>query len=1014
MKVAAKFKADTSKRWLTQDYSPLELEQQVRQFWEKNKVREKLEQTKLAENKGLLGFVEGPPTLNGVPHVGHARGRVMKDVRYRWKSMQGFYVPFWAGWDCQGLPVELEVERQLNVRNKRDLLEKVGEERFVAECKKTVMKYHKEWFDADEKLGVFMNHDKAYWTYLDEYIEREWQYLKRAWEQGLLGEGYYIVAYCPHCQTSLSNAEVGLGYEEVEDPSLYFKMKVKDAKEEYFLVWTTMPFTLVTDLMLAVHPDAEYAKVRVGKETWTMVKQRVEPLMQELEVKDWKVVDVVPGKALEGVKYEYPFLDTVLKQRELDQHPVVHTVVTEDFVDVTTATGVVHLAPGNGEDDFRVAQRRSVPVYAPFDDEVKFTEDAGEFAGLFARDADAVVVDSLRKRDLLVSVRAVTHEYPLCWRSHHKLVWLARREYFLWTDKINNQVVEAAEKVRYFFESPKNRFLSFLKEGKPWCVSRERVWGAPLPVWACQDCGNKELLASKNELLRRADSKPPKDFELHKPWVDGLVLKCQKCGGSMKREPFVLDCWHNAGASPYARFTDEEFKKFVPCDFLTEGIDQTRGWANTLLLEHVIMTGEAEPPYKAFLFQGLAQDAKGRKMSKSLGNVLEANAVLNDHSADVFRFYSLWKCSPADAMNFDLQELSRRPYQVLGTLYHLHRFFLQNAEYDHFDSKRHTLKWAQENNVLRSADLWLLSKLQQAVSTFTAKLETCEFNFAAEELETFVVDTVSREYVPMVRRDLWSDDPETLNRRLAVYAMLCQTLKTLVLLFNPFTPFLCEFLFQNVYRVLDKTLPESVNLENWPAVDDALRNLELEQDFATLQRAVALTYSARQTAQLKRRWPLQKVVLVAPEDLQKSLRSLEDLFLELANVKTMDYSDELGAPHTDSEERRWKAASDGNLRVLLDTRRDGSLLGEGLMRDLARRVQALRKELGFMPTEVLELVSLAGLDEEMFMLLEPFLREMADLVRAGEVRLVRDRNEVTADWREFSFDGKKVFAAIAR
>ena len=1014
MKVAAKFKADTSKRWLTQDYRPLELEQQVRQFWQRNKAREKLEQMKLAENKGVLGFVEGPPTLNGVPHVGHARGRVMKDLRYRWKSMQGFYVPFWAGWDCQGLPVELEVERQLNVKNKRDLLEKVGEERFVAECKKTVMKYHKEWFDADEKLGVFMNHDKAYWTYLDEYIEREWQYLKRAWQQGLLGEGYYIVAYCPHCQTSLSNAEVGLGYEEVEDPSLYFKMKVKDAKDEYFLVWTTMPFTLITDLMLAVHPDADYAKVIVGKETWTMVRQRVEPLMQELEVKDWKVTEVVSGKSLEGVKYEYPFLDTVPKQRELEQHPVVHTVVTEDFVDVTTATGVVHLAPGNGEDDFKVAQRRNLPVYAPFDDEVKFTEDAGEFAGLFARDADQVVVDSLRKRDLIVSVKKVTHEYPLCWRSHHKLVWLARREYFLWTDKINSRVVEAAEKVRYFFESPKNRFLSFLKEGKPWCVSRERVWGAPLPVWVCQSCGSKELVASKRELLDRADSKPPPNFELHKPWVDRLALKCGKCGGLMKREPFVLDCWHNAGASPYARFTDKEFDEFVPFDFLTEGIDQTRGWANTLLLEYVILTGSAEPPYKAFLFQGLAQDAKGRKMSKSLGNVLEANTVLKDHSADVFRFYSLWKCSPVDAINFDLRELSRRPYQVLGTLYHLHRFFLQNAEYDHFAPNRHTLKWAKENDVLKPADRWLLSKLQQAVSAFTAKVETCEFNFAAEELETFVVDTVSREYVPMVRRDLWSDDPEFLNRRLAVYATLCQTLKTLVLLFNPFTPFLCEFLYQNVYRALDKTLPESVNHENWPTVDGTLRNPELEQDFATLQRAVALTYSARQAARLKRRWPLQKVVLVAPKNLQKAVRSLEDLFLELANVKSVDYFDELDSPHTDSEEKRWTVSSNGDLRVLLDTKRDSSLLGEGLMRDLARRVQALRKELGFMPTEVLEVVYLAGLDEEMFRLLEPFLSEMADLVRARTVRLVRNKNEVTAEWCEFSFDGKQVFAAITQ
>jgi len=1014
MKVAAKFKADTSKRWLTLDYRPLDVEQQVREFWQTHKVREKLEQLRSTRNNGVLGYVEGPPTLNGLPHVGHARGRVMKDLRYRWKSMQGFYVPFWAGWDCQGLPVELEVERELGVKNKKDLVEKVGEERFVAECKKTVMKYHKEWFEADAKLGVFMNHDKAYWTYRDEYIEREWQYLKRAWEQGLLGEGYYIVAYCPHCQTSLSNAEVGLGYEEVEDPSLYFKLKVKNAQNEYFLVWTTMPFTLVTDLMLAVHPEAEYAKVKVGEETWIMVKQRVELLMEELKVTGWKVAEVVSGKALEGVKYEYPFLEAVLKQRELDQHRLVHTVVTEDFVDVTAATGVVHLAPGNGEDDFWVAKRRNVPVYAPFDDEAKFTADAGEFAGLFARDSDSVVVDLLRKKGLLVSVKTVSHEYPLCWRSHHKLVWLARREYFLWTDKMNSRVVEAAEKVRYFFESPKNRFLSFLREGKPWCVSRERVWGAPLPVWVCQNCGNKELVASKKELMDRADSEPPADFELHKPWVDRLVLKCGKCGGLMKREPFVLDTWHNSGACPYARFSDKEFEKYVPTDFLVEAVDQTRGWANTLLLEHVLLTEKSEAPYRNYLFYGFVLDAKGRKMSKSLGNVLDVNTLLQHYSSDLCRFYTLWKCSPVDSMNFDVKELTKRPFQVLGTLYHLHRFFMQNAEYDHFDPRLHTLKWAEENGVLRPVDRWLLSKLQQAVSECTVKLETCEFNFAAEALETLVVDPVSLEYVPMVRRDLWSDDPETLNRRLTVYATLWQTLRTLVLLFNPFTPFVCEFLYQNVCRTLDNTLPESVNLESWPVPDEVLRNVELEQDFAMLQRVVALSYSARQAAQLKRRWPLQKVVVVVPKDGQRVFRGLEDLFVELANVKSVGYLDELNPPHTEAEEKRWKVASEGDVHVLLDTVRDSRLLGEGVMRDLARRVQALRKELGFAPTDVLGAVFLAELDEETSGLLEPFLGEMAGLVRAGQVRLVRDRSEVKVEWREFSFDDRRVYVAVAQ
>ncbi|MCK4482631.1 class I tRNA ligase family protein, partial [Candidatus Bathyarchaeota archaeon] len=501
-------------------YRPLELEREIREFWERNKTKEKLVEFRERNNVGFSGWVEGPPTLNGIPHVGHVRGRVMKDLRYRWKTMQGYLVPFWAGWDCQGLPVELEVETKLGVKNKRELLEKVGEERFIEECKKAIMKYHKEWVEADKKLGVFINQDKAYWTYLDSYIEREWQYLKRAWDQGLLEEGYYVVAYCPGCQTSLSNAEVGYedSYREVEDPSLYFKFKVADSQDEFFLVWTTMPFTLITDMMMAVHPEAEYAKVKVGNEKWIIVKQRVEPVMQELDIEKYEIAEIVMGKSLEGLKYEYPFKDIVPKQAELDKHPLVHRVVCEDFVEVDTATGVVHLSPGNGEEDFFVAQKRGVPVFVPFDDEVKFTSEAGVFNGLFARHADAMVVEELRKRGLLVSVEIIRHEYPTCWRSHHKLIWLARREYFLRTDKINDKVVEAAEKVEYFFEGPKNRFLSFLRESKPWCISRERVWGAPLPIWVCDECGEKTFVASKEELIDRAIEKPQGSFELHKPW----------------------------------------------------------------------------------------------------------------------------------------------------------------------------------------------------------------------------------------------------------------------------------------------------------------------------------------------------------------------------------------------------------------------------------------------------------------------------------------------------------------
>ena len=1001
-----------SEKWLTMDYRPLELEKQIREFWNKNRITEKLTEFREKNNIGFLGYVEGPPTLNGIPHVGHARGRVMKDLRYRWKTMQGYSIPFWAGWDCQGLPVELEVEKLLGVKNKRELLERVGEEHFIQECKNAIMKYHREWVEADRKLGVFINQDKAYWTYLDSYIEREWQILKHAWDQGLLEEGYYVVAYCPGCQTSLSSAEVGYegAYKIVEDPSLYFKFKLADKQDEYFLVWTTMPFTLITDTMLAVHPEAEYAKVKVGNEKWILVKQRVQPVMQELGVDKYEITETITGKSLEGTKYDYPFKDIVPKQAELEQkHPLVHNVICEDFVDINTATGVVHQSPGNGEEDFFAAQKRGIPIFAPFDDEVKFTDDAGVFKGIFARDTDTMVIEELRKRGLLVEAKTEKHEYPTCWRSHHKLVWLARKEYFLRTDKINSKILEAAEKVNYFYESPKNRFISFLKESKPWCISRERVWGTPLPIWKCEKCGAKTLVASKKELLEKAEEKPQADFELHKPWVDRITFKCKKCGGTMHREDFVLDAWHNSGASPYARFTDEEFEKYVPVDYLTEAMDQTRGWANTLLLEYVILTGKAESPYKTFLLQGLTQDAKGRKMSKSLGNVIEANKTLEKYSADVFRFYVLRKCAPIDSNDFDVQELNRRPYQVLSTLYHLSRFLVQNAEFDNFNPKKHTLDWTEDGKHLKPADLWLLSKLQETIEEHTARLEKCEFNFALATLEDFVIETLSRLYVPMVRKELWTDDPETLNRRLAIYATLWHVLKTVTLLFNPVTPYLSEVLYQKVYRKLDSTLPESVNFESWPKPDEKMRNKTIEEDFQTLFKCVSLVYSARQSARLKRRWPLSRMVVVAPEKVCNGVKNVEDLFLELANVKTAEYCQE--APEYTSQEG-WICAVEDDIRVFLDVHRDENLLGEGLMRDLARRVQALRKELGYVPTDVLETVHIAELDDESIRLLKPYLKEMEELVRAKNVYLHGSQEEVKAKWHEHQLDDKKIYIAI--
>jgi isoleucyl-tRNA synthetase len=477
----------------------------------------------------------------------------------------------------------------------------------------------------------------------------------------------------------------------------------------------------------------------------------------------------------------------------------------------------------------------------------------------------------------------------------------------------------------------------------------------------------------------------------------------------MRREDFVLDTWHNSGASPYARFTDEEFEKFVPTAFLTEGIDQTRGWANSLLLEYVILTGKPVAPYKAFLFQGLTQDSKGRKMSKSLGNVIETNKLLEKSSADLCRFYMIRKCSPIDFMSFDLQEISRRPYQVLSTLYHLSRFFLQNATFDEFNPKKYTLEWAFKAGKLQAADLWLLSKLQEKIGEYTQNLERSEFNTAVAVLDDFVIETLSRLYVPMIRKELWTDEPETFERRQTIYALLHHTLKTVTLLFNPITPFLSEALYQKVYRKLEADLPESVNFAAWPTPNQKMTNKALEEEFDILLKVVSISYAARQQGKLKRRWPLAKTIVVAPEKTLSALKSLESLLLEQTNVKSVEYSESV-PDYVGGE--NWVSSQEDTVTVFLSGQRDDKLLGEGIMRDLARRVQALRKEMGFVPTETLESVHIAELDAESMGLLEPFLTEMAGLVRARKIYLHVSCSEVEAKWHESELDGKKIHLNI--
>ena len=695
--------------------------------------------------KNEIMFIEGPPTMNGIPHAGHLRGRVFKDLWYRYNVLSGNKVIFNAGWDTQGLPVELQAEKELGMENgKSDISSTEDIEKLVAECKNLVQKYHTKWVEVDKLIGMSFDQDKAYWTYKDEFIEKEWQLMKKAFENGIMTEGFRVVAYCPSCQTSLSHSEVNQGYDMVKDPSLYYKVKLAE-EEKFLIVWTTMPFTLVTDAMVGVNPKEEYVEVLVEGETWVVGKTRLEEFMTEVKIEEYEIKRTFLGSEMEGKKYIHPLLDEIPKLAEISKQDNYHVTVAENFVDVNAGSGLVHLSPANGEEDNNIAMKRKVTVFCPIDDEVKFTEDAGKYAGLFVRDADEKLVQSVKDRNALVKIGKIKHKYPLCWRCNHGLVWLARREYFYMLDKLGDKAIKAAEDVEYFFDQPKNRFLEIIKEKHPWCISRERYWGCPIPVWKCNDCENTEQLFSRKEIIESAIELPDgENFELHRPWIDKIKVKCKECSGVMQREEFVLDTWHNSGAAPIASLDEATYKEKIPAPFFTEGIDQTRGWAYTLLIENVIYNNASVSPYKSFLFQGHVLDENGNKMSKSKGNVLEAKELLEKYPVDLVRFYFMWKASPIEPLNFSTKELMSRPYQVISTLYHLHTFYKQNSEYDKFNVEESTIEWAKKNDLLTPPDVWLLSKLQRMIETTTETNDSCRFHESAKSIEDFLINSLAK------------------------------------------------------------------------------------------------------------------------------------------------------------------------------------------------------------------------------------------------------------------------------
>src|ERR671911_1437989 len=1030
-------------------------------------------------NGKLIGYIEGPPTMNGEPHAGHLRGRIIKDLWYRYNVLQKRSVVFRAGWDSQGLPVELQAEKELGLTgNKIDNIRKVGIEKIVATCKKIIKTYNEKWTIVDKLLGMSFDYDKAYWTYHDKYIEREWKYLKRAWESGVLREWFRVVAYCPSCQTSLSNAEVNQGYETVEDPSFYYKVKLRE-EDAYMIVWTTMPFTIVTDEMVGANPNADYNYVRISdSELWIVGADRMNDLMKELRIEDFTVEKTVKGGLLDGRYYIHPLLHIIPGLGELADKKLIHFVISDDFVDTTTGSGLVHLSPANGEQDFDIATKRNVPIFVPIDDRVIFTEKAGAFKGLFVRDADNKVVQAMKEANASVKIGKIKHQYPTCWRSHHKVVWLARREYFYIIENLGEKPLQAAENVEYYFDQPKNRFLEIIREQHPWCISRERVWGTPLPIWSCSKCSYKDLLISRREIISKAIELPDgPDFELHRPWIDRIKIKCEKCGETMQREQFVLDTWHNSGAAPYASLTDQEYKDLIPATFLTEGIDQTRGWAYTLLIENVIMKQSGIAPFRSFLFQGHVLDKKGNKMSKSLGNIIEADTLLTENPVDLIRLYFMWKSSPIESLSFSVDEMKTRPYQILSTLHNLHVYFKQNSEFDRFDQEKHTLNWITDNNLLGSTELWLLSKLQELVAEVTESFNQCRFHEAAKAVDAFVINQLSQTYVPITRNIIWDDSPENLDRRLAVYSVIGHVLMQLNIMLHPLAPFITEYLYVTCFN-----RNKSILLESWPKRDEKLIDSKVELAFDTIKEIVSLANAARNLASLKRRWPIKEVIICGQNLKSLDIEGISDVLKSQLNadqyrlveiaagsqlnkvvnlldkkmpisvsislvrknvaprvkadinrvVEAFDRVDELELIHglqksdgylleyngktiklSPSDVEITYKASDGyssserdGLVVFVSSVRDKNLIAKGLLRDLARHLQQLRKERQYNPTDTVDAAYVAGLAEEEIAVLSVMKDELTYLVRVKTVFLSED-TIMNVSYKVVEIDGRE-------
>ncbi len=858
-------------------------EKAVEEFWKENKIFEKT-----CEKEGpSYVFYDGPPTANGKPHIGHVLTRVIKDLIPRYRTMKGYHVPRKAGWDTHGLPVELEVEKLLGLDGKEQI-EQYGLEPFIEKCKESVWKYKGMWEDFSFTVGFWADMDNPYVTYHNSYIESEWWALKKIYEKGLIYKGFKIVPYCPRCGTPLSSHEVAQGYKSVKERSAIARFKVK-GEDAYFLAWTTTPWTLPSNVALCVNPVEEYAKVKcidgnVYYIAVALMDKVLSPLAEEGKPA-YEILEKFVGKDLEYKEYE-PLFDCAGKKAE-QQHKKAHFVTVDSYVTMSDGTGIVHIAPAFGEDDSRIGRNYDLPFVQFVDGKGNMTEET-PFAGLFVKDADVPVLQNLEERGLLFSAPKFEHDYPFCWRCDTPLIYYARESWFIKMTAVKDDLIKNNNTINWIPESiGKGRFGDWLENVQDWGISRNRYWGTPLNVWECE-CGHRHSIGSIEELKSMSDNCPD-DIELHRPYIDSVTIKCPKCGKQMKRVPEVIDCWFDSGSMPFAQhhypFENQElFESQFPADFISEAVDQTRGWFYSLLAISTLIFNKA--PFKNVIVLGHVQDENGQKMSKSKGNAVDPFDALKTYGADAIRWYFYTNSAPWLPNRFHGKAVIEGQRKFMGTLWNTYAFYVLYAEIDKFDPTKYELDYDK----LSVMDKWLLSKLNSMVKIVDNNMENYRIPEACKALQEFV-DEMSNWYVRRCRERYWKQglEQDKINAYLTLYTALVTVAKTSA----PMIPFMAEDIYQNLVRSVDNAAEESVHLCSFPEVNENYIDLELEKNMDEVLNIVGLGRAARNGANIKNRQPLAKMYVNADIKLEGYYKDIIEDELNIKSVTFVDAADEL-------------------------------------------------------------------------------------------------------------------------